>query len=189
MASNGTPRKSAKYANPSNSTTRYFSDNFEGGVSSNEFYQDGQAILPPSQLAGAVPGFDGLGITEAKVGDVLFELHKFRLELAQGIAQDLAAHHKSIVDEMKTFITEMFSRVAIGEVALTEPTPEIAVTRGDDPGIEKSTAVDGNEKASVRRGLGQRESAEETVSIMNLYRLHNSSGNQAITEREHRRTW
>ncbi|EER12050.1 voltage and ligand gated potassium channel, putative [Perkinsus marinus ATCC 50983] len=57
----------------------------------------------------------------------------------------------------------MFSRVAIGEVALTEPTPEIAVTRGDDPGIEKSTAVDGNEKVSVRRGLGQREIAEETV--------------------------
>ncbi|KAF4708638.1 hypothetical protein FOZ62_030598, partial [Perkinsus olseni] len=113
-------RKASRYT--TRGSTRHFADHSEGYnplSSTSDFYQDSQLILPPSQLAGAMPGFDGLGATEAKVGDVLLELHKFRIELAQGIAQDLAAHHESIVDEIKTFVAKMFSSLCPSGKSLT----------------------------------------------------------------------
>ncbi|KAF4672690.1 hypothetical protein FOL47_000245 [Perkinsus chesapeaki] len=75
---------------------------------STDGYQDTtQIALPASQLAGTIPGFGGLGVTEAKIGDVLIELHKFRLELFHAMAQDMAAHHRSIVEEIQDFIVSV----------------------------------------------------------------------------------
>ncbi|KAF4727771.1 hypothetical protein FOZ63_001954, partial [Perkinsus olseni] len=124
-------RKASRYTTLNRGTTRHFADHSEGYnplSSTNDFYQDSQLILPPSQLAGAMPGFDGLGVTEAKVGDVLLELHKFRIELAQGIAQDLAAHHESIVDEIKTFVAKLFSSLCPSGKSLTADSAGPTVT-------------------------------------------------------------
>ncbi|KAF4679764.1 hypothetical protein FOZ60_014550, partial [Perkinsus olseni] len=124
-------RKASRYTTLNRGTTRHFADHSEGYnplSSTNDFYQDSQLILPPSQLAGAMPGFDGLGVTEAKVGDVLLELHRFRIELAQGIAQDLAAHHESIVDEIKTFVAKLFSSLCPSGKSLTADSAGPTVT-------------------------------------------------------------